>query len=111
MPARIPARAARREIKMTKTWRQRALVALVMYGVALCAAAKPQKATLEAVLEWNAVATDAMMAQAVARPPGVRRRCAPQHTARRALVSLLLLDGERQRRRRPACGGQRGQHP
>jgi len=56
---------------MTKTWRQRALVALVMYGVALCAAAKPQKATLEAVLEWNAVATDAMMAQAVARPPGV----------------------------------------
>jgi hypothetical protein len=44
-------------------------VAIAM--VALAAQGKPQKQTQEAVLEWNGIATDAMVAFAQASPPGV----------------------------------------
>jgi hypothetical protein len=44
-------------------------VAIAM--VALAAQAKPQKETAEAVLEWNGIATDAMVAFAQASPPGM----------------------------------------
>jgi hypothetical protein len=47
------------------------LAAVVVFSIALSAAAKPQKSTAEAVLEWNAIATEAMVAFAAARPPGV----------------------------------------
>ena len=47
------------------------LVTGAVLGLVVNAAAKPQKTTAEAVLEWNSVATDAMVAFAAARPPGV----------------------------------------
>ena len=48
------------------------LLAGVMLGVvALAAQAKPQQPTADAVLAWNALATDAMVAFAAAQPPGV----------------------------------------
>jgi hypothetical protein len=50
---------------------RRTIAGVTLLGLALCAAAKPQNDAADAVLEWNAVATDAMIAYAVARPPGV----------------------------------------
>ena len=47
------------------------LAAVAISSLALCAAAKPQKDTADAVLEWNAIATEAMIAQAKAKPPGI----------------------------------------
>lgn len=47
------------------------LAALVLGSVAVAAQAKPQQTTAEAVLAWNAVATEAMVTYAAANPPGV----------------------------------------
>jgi len=49
----------------------RVLTTVVLVGVVSGATAKPQRTTAEAILEWNAIATDAMVAFAAARPPGV----------------------------------------
>jgi hypothetical protein len=49
----------------------RLLAALALGLLALAAQAKPQQAAADAVLAWNALATDAMTAFAAANPPGV----------------------------------------
>lgn len=49
----------------------RELITIASLFLAVSAAAKPQKDTIDAILEWNAIATQAMVAQAAARPPGV----------------------------------------
>lgn len=49
----------------------RLLAGIAIGLVALAAQAKPQKDVAQAVLDWNAVATDAMVAFAQAFPPGL----------------------------------------
>ncbi len=50
---------------------RRLLAALALGLLSHAAQAKPQQPTAEAVLAWNAVATEAMVAYAAANPPGV----------------------------------------
>lgn len=49
----------------------RTLAALALASLAMGATAKPQKEAVDAVLEWNTVATEAMIAQAANKPPGI----------------------------------------
>jgi hypothetical protein len=80
------------------------LVGALALGLAAVAAqAKPQQPTAEAVLAWNALATEAMVAYAAANPPGVP----PYREARiyaMAFVAMHDTLNAIQRRYRPyAC--------